>query len=211
MFKQNKYSKCYYNIISAARQRILSGYVERHHIVPKSLGGSNDASNIVALTAREHFICHLLLIRMVSDDVKHKMVYAAWQQSRPSKHKTIKITARTYEVLKRQLSESLTGRKRKPFSEQAKVNMKASAVNRAKVVYTPERLTKLANTRPNVAGWNKGVTMDLSDEHREAISSRLSLANKGRPKPKVVCPHCANAVANHLFKRWHGDNCKLKS
>ena len=54
-----------YNDLIIKRQAIEPcGYVEKHHIVPKSLGGSNDASNLVKLTAREHFIAHLLLSKM---------------------------------------------------------------------------------------------------------------------------------------------------
>lgn len=37
-------------------------YYECHHILPKCLGGTNDKDNLVLLTAREHLICHRLLI-----------------------------------------------------------------------------------------------------------------------------------------------------
>lgn len=37
------------------------GYAERHHVIPRSLGGGNEASNLVWLTAREHFLAHVLL------------------------------------------------------------------------------------------------------------------------------------------------------
>ena len=39
-------------------------YTEKHHIIPRSLGGSDNSSNIVVLTAREHFIAHCLLARI---------------------------------------------------------------------------------------------------------------------------------------------------
>lgn len=39
----------------------VKGYVERHHIIPRCMGGSNDRDNLVALTAREHFLAHMLL------------------------------------------------------------------------------------------------------------------------------------------------------
>lgn len=42
-------------------------YTERHHIVPRAHGGSNDAANIVRLTAREHFVAHWLLWRIHRD------------------------------------------------------------------------------------------------------------------------------------------------
>jgi hypothetical protein len=38
-------------------------YFEQHHIIPKCLGGSNKKVNLVLLTAREPFVCHLLLWR----------------------------------------------------------------------------------------------------------------------------------------------------
>jgi len=41
-----------------------AGYFERHHVVPRSAGGSNAAENIVCLTAREHFLAHWLLYRI---------------------------------------------------------------------------------------------------------------------------------------------------
>lgn len=38
-------------------------YTERHHIIPKYMGGSNDSSNIIRLTYRQHILAHLLLYR----------------------------------------------------------------------------------------------------------------------------------------------------
>lgn len=76
MFKDNKYSKCYFSIINRAKSRSLSSYYEIHHIIPKSLGGTDDCENLVYLTAREHFICHLLLVKMTSGQAYHKMLCA---------------------------------------------------------------------------------------------------------------------------------------
>lgn len=42
-------------------------YGENHHIIPRSEGGSDDASNKVKLTAREHYIAHLLLAKIYDD------------------------------------------------------------------------------------------------------------------------------------------------
>lgn len=36
-------------------------YHERHHIVPKCMGGTNDEENLIDLFAREHFEAHRLL------------------------------------------------------------------------------------------------------------------------------------------------------
>ena len=36
-------------------------YHERHHILPKCMGGTNDEENLIDLFAREHYIAHKLL------------------------------------------------------------------------------------------------------------------------------------------------------
>lgn len=68
------YSKHYYNLINRAKSRILEGYVEKHHIIPKCLGGNDAASNIVILTPEEHFVAHQLLIKIYPNN--EKLVYA---------------------------------------------------------------------------------------------------------------------------------------
>jgi len=73
-------SKRIYDEIILHRQStpIEVGYKERHHILPRSLGGADTKENLVKLTAREHFICHLLLTEIYRDDqnARAKMVKA---------------------------------------------------------------------------------------------------------------------------------------
>jgi hypothetical protein len=71
------YKKIYDAIVFKAKARINGeGYYENHHIIPKSLGGNDDADNLVFLTAREHFICHWLLTKFVDKNHKFKMAAA---------------------------------------------------------------------------------------------------------------------------------------
>ena len=54
------YLRVYCNLIRKAEKRsIPKGYVEKHHTFPKSIFGKNN--RIVYLTAKEHFVAHLLL------------------------------------------------------------------------------------------------------------------------------------------------------
>jgi len=78
IFIENKYTKWYNNIIISSKSRILPTnlYVEKHHIIPKSMGGNDFKENIAILTAREHFVCHLLLTKMTIGDAKYKMIFA---------------------------------------------------------------------------------------------------------------------------------------
>lgn len=69
------YKKIYNDLISSRmlvkdvrlKERKDGMYYERHHIIMKSKGGSNIKSNIVLLTAREHFLSHWILWRIYRD------------------------------------------------------------------------------------------------------------------------------------------------
>lgn len=64
------YSAVYCALISKRLNNPISKddcYCESHHIIPKSEGGDNSAENLVNLTAREHYIAHLLLARIYDD------------------------------------------------------------------------------------------------------------------------------------------------
>lgn len=67
------YFKTYWRLIWNAidRDTDFSDYVERHHIIPKSEGGTNEDSNLVKLSAREHYIAHLLLAKIYGDWKMH--------------------------------------------------------------------------------------------------------------------------------------------
>ena len=64
MFIENKYTKWYFSLCTT-RNNTNKKLCETHHIIPKSLGGGNESSNLVSLTFREHFIAHKLLTKMV--------------------------------------------------------------------------------------------------------------------------------------------------
>ena len=206
MFNKTKYTKIYYNIINRAKNRSISGYTEKHHIIPRSLGGTNDTENIAILTAKEHFICHLLLIKMVEEDMKYKMVYAAWQQARPRYYTGLKVTSRVYEMLRIELSKSYTGRKRAPFTEQAKANMKAAAQTRNNPPMTEHRLQRI---REGVAKREK-----LTGEQNPFFGKTHSVETIEKivsiNKRVYTCPHCNKEGASNVMQRWHFENCKFR-
>jgi len=76
MFINNKYKSWYDYIIQKAKVRNLSGYKEKHHILPRCLGGKDNQENLVELTAREHFIVHMLLCKFTKGEAKRSMLYA---------------------------------------------------------------------------------------------------------------------------------------
>jgi hypothetical protein len=74
------YKRIYDELITRGKNRVPDGYVERHHIVPRCMGGTDDSNNMVALTAEEHYLAHLLLVKMHPEEPKllfavHRMTY----------------------------------------------------------------------------------------------------------------------------------------
>jgi hypothetical protein len=99
----NKYTKWYDSIIKNAQQRNLNCYTELHHIQPRSLGGSDTPDNLVNLTAREHFVCHWLLVKMTTGENRHKMLNALrMMRAGNANHQryNTKITSRVYAKIK---------------------------------------------------------------------------------------------------------------
>jgi hypothetical protein len=103
----NKYKNWYNQIIDRARSRKLDGYSESHHIIPESLGGPDTDENLAKLTAREHFICHWLLVKTTVGEDRYKMINALRmmraEKQGQTRYKT-KITARVYAKLKEEYS-----------------------------------------------------------------------------------------------------------
>ena len=90
----SKYTATYCKIVIRAQNRVaiystkiakkreatrLKGYVEAHHIIPRSVDPEHakDSSNLVYLTPKEHYVCHLLLTKMFRSEVHNtKMLFA---------------------------------------------------------------------------------------------------------------------------------------
>ncbi len=64
------YKQHYNHLIQKAKHRVLSGYFEVHHIVPRCLNGSDHSDNLVNLTPEEHYLAHLLLVKINPSNAK---------------------------------------------------------------------------------------------------------------------------------------------
>lgn len=203
MYLQNKYTRWYYNIIQRAQTRTISGrtisgYTERHHIIPKSLGGSNAKSNLVVLTAKEHFICHLLLTKMTTNLDKQKMCFAFWLLcNNTNKHQQRHTpTASTYSKIRSEYSSTMSNR------------LKGIPKNYASFLgKSHSEETKRLQSEVKKGKLNPNFGKKHSDESKRLIG----LTHKGITKPKYICSHCEKTVGGlNNFLRWHSDNCKDK-
>jgi hypothetical protein len=110
------YKKHYDKLIENAKLRsiIPTEYKEKHHIIPKCMGGSNEKENLVDLLPEEHLLSHLLLVKLYPDH--HGLIYSAIRMSNYKK-----LTCKEYAWVKIRYSNSL------------KLNNKMSDVNREKL------------------------------------------------------------------------------
>jgi len=188
----------YYQIIDQRIGKTREGYMEKHHIIPKSLGGNNTKSNIVWLTAKDHFRCHQLLTSMTEGENKSKMWSGLWRmmnkQSR-SQHRDHTFTPEEYEEAR--INHSINHSKRmsgknNPFYGQ-------SHREDTKVLMSERKKGK---TYEEIMGNKKAA--EMRQRRRE---EQLGLV-KG-PQKKVICPHCKQVGGQGIMKRWHFDKCKL--
>jgi hypothetical protein len=104
------YAGIYSNIIEKRKNEVSVGYTEKHHIIPRSLGGSDEKDNLVKLTAKEHFICHLLLTKMYEKGSQeyYKMCHAFLMMLVKGTNQERYITSNKYESLKISFSERMS-------------------------------------------------------------------------------------------------------
>ena len=207
MFIDNKYTKIYFSIINNAQSRtLLDIYCEKHHIIPKSLGGLNDSNNLVILTAREHYVCHLLLTKMTVGKDRTKMVYAAWRMCcNKNTNRNYKVTARVYQRIKEERSthlKTLVGEKNHNFGKKT---------GRTSEHFTQEWRENLSKAKKGKTTWNKGIARTNEEK------AKMSATRKIRAKDSNwnVRPPCskekADKIANSLKgKKWANNGFERK-
>lgn len=162
------YQKHYDALIARARNRVPEGYVEKHHVIPKCMGGGNEKSNLVRLTPEEHCTAHILLTRVFPGEPK--LVYAANLMTVLHHGCDRKTKNKAYGWLRRKFVETVGDRHRgKTLTEEHK-----AAVSRARSG------TKLSDEHKAAIG-RGGKGRVFSEEHK----AKIGAANKGRNTGKT--------------------------
>lgn len=169
-----------YNQLIETRKSLIrfkgdGNYYERHHIKPKSLGGNNEKDNLILLTAKEHFVAHLLLTKMFEGKAKISMYYAFWKMC--TKHNNV-ATARDYAHAKQLISVAMstlnTGRK-----------------------LSPEHIEKIRKG-------NLGKTRNNGNKHSVATKEKMSKASIGRKKSDAMKKNLSNAKKGKSLEEIYG-------
>jgi hypothetical protein len=203
MFKNNKYTKTYFDLIekckSEKRLKMKTSnsdyiYYELHHIFPSCL--SKEKSNLkenpengVLLTGKEHYIAHLLLTKMCKDPVSsNKMKFALYNFARSSKEQKRNLKSYQYENIrklhKKYLEKNYEERFGKEKSDNIKLKMSASRTGAKNGMYskrhsdeTIEKISKKAKAR---SAKQKGLTnVEIFGKQKAAlISEKISIKTK---------------------------------
>lgn len=194
------YSKIYDDLIKRAQSRTMCGYMETHHIVPRCMNGSNSLDNLVELTAREHFIAHILLVKIFPEI--SGLIYAVNMMTR--QYTTERCNNRMYGWLKEKYNQvnsgkvgSMLGKKHSPeaiqkMKESARVryggaqpeHLKGKSKSR---VRSQQELVKMVETRrANSDAWHSDETIEKIRDSRQHTSEHARQSASDRRRGQVA-------------------------
>jgi hypothetical protein len=199
---QNKYSKHYWLLIEKAKNReVPAGYVENHHIIPKSCGGANTLDNLVHLTAREHFVAHLLLTKCYDSVERGKMFCALHYMVHGQQKKYHQINSRLYEYYKNGISITVSqvhmGRKR---SEETKKKMRdrwSTPEFRDKMYRSRVGKKHSEETKKKMSKSMRGLKR--SEETKKKMSNSWTKARRLKQSNRTISKKTRDKLSNSLM------------
>jgi len=175
------YKKHYSLLIERGKHRVLSGYYEKHHILPKCINGSDDKNNIVHLTAREHFIAHLLLLKIYPG--KFQLIKAVQMMCVASSNQHRSMN-RMYGWLKEEYSKvqsiNQTGKGNSQYGTRWIYNLDLKASK------------KIPKNDPLPSGWNEGRKIKFN-------------------KINIKCNVCGNSFKQKYKEKICSDTCRKQT
>lgn len=220
MFLNNKYTKWYNSIIANASIRSVTPmtYVEKHHIIPRSMGGSDNEDNLVKLTAKEHFVCHLLLTKMTSGHDRYKMIHAVWWMcNTASAHgRSFKVSGSLYQRIREENKSAASIRRKeqnKILLEDPDYRKKLSQAQKQRFshrlgtffgkTHTDEAKEKIRNANKGKNAWNKNKTMpdEVKERIRDSITKRYEQLGLTKTKNHVASRKAKFAAKKELHKQ----------
>ena len=201
----NKYTKWYNQIIDRTKGRVLEPPFERHHIKPRSLGGTDDKENIAFITPREHFICHWLLIKMTTGEEHYKMLNALRMmraENPGQKRYKTKITSRVYESIKLEYaklqSEKVRGENNPMYgdkfyrSEEGKQRQREAVLGENNGAKQEEARQKIANSKkgkkraPFTEEWRANMAKKKKGENNPRYGIKITEDTREKMRAKAT-------------------------
>tara|TARA_B100000508_G_C11422366_1_gene259025 strand:- start:182 stop:952 length:771 start_codon:yes stop_codon:yes gene_type:complete len=197
---KNKYYRIYFKIIQKAKneqRKKGKTYYEGHHVYPKSIYPKRK-DDIVLLTAKEHFVCHLLLTKMF--DEKEKTIAMNWALHRMSFSKNSKtkryISSGEYELARKIFAKNISGEyhpsKTNPnWTENVKSSVKKSWKN--------DNKRRKLHSRSMKEKWDTDYEYMRNQARKNGLKgSKISAdRRRGKPFPQSSMPGSKNPNAIH--------------
>ena len=233
-FPENKYARWYRAIVEKHQATSHEGTVERHHIVPKSLGGSNDAANIVRLPSRTHFVCHRLLARMFAQGTRErqKMSLALHKMAYGTNASKYSVSSHAYESIRKLSAEAVRSFQLERFKDpvvrqkQRELAKHASDVAAQKLRDDPAHAAQMherqsertqlrvkAGTHNFISGEiqrNSWKSEECREKHRQHMTSLIENGTHVFQQPEFI-----EAQRMKLKERWanmtpeqHAERCR---
>jgi NUMOD3 motif len=182
------YFLLYQRLIANAKARVCPhGYVERHHVLPKALGGSDDSSNLVALTAKEHFLAHVLLAKIHGGDMWLPVIRMKTFKDGTKANSRLYEMARVANAL--EVGKRLKGSK---LSDEHKKKIAKSGTGLKRSEETKRKISEALKNKPK------------SSQHRKSLSEAIMGSKRFAPSPlagrKQSPEHIAKRVEAILAK-----------
>jgi hypothetical protein len=158
------YQKHYDAIVERGKLRKKSKliYLEKHHILPKCMGGTNLKENLTYLTPEEHYVAHQLLAKIHPENIS--LIRAAVYMTTDRWGR--RVNNKLFGWLKRDLSKMMSER---IVSQETKDKISKSATGK---------------THPN-GGWNEDSKILKSENMVGAGNNRFGTKHTAETKNKM--------------------------
>jgi hypothetical protein len=229
------YKKHYELLITRGKNRVLEGYVERHHIIPRCMGGTDDAENIVQLTPEEHYLAHQLLVKMYPNHsglIRSAHMMAVTNSKLKRNNKSFGWIRRQNALIMSQHMKEYINTFGHPKGRAGKTNTKESNKKRSDKMLgvscpsrgvkgprgsrksLPKVICRLDNKKElDIANFIAYCKRLDNPEKAKFSDMNRSESQKAIPKPQptVQCPHCHKFGGKNVMQRHHFNNCRIKN
>ena len=179
------YQKIYNNLIKTRSGQclLINEYYEKHHIVPRCLGGTDDEQNLIRLTYREHFIAHWLLVKIYKNHLGINYAFLCMLRKQPNGERI--LTSKRYEIIKRNFSDFKKWHSKinnPGKSQKSRESARKRMTERNPIALDP---SKNRTAQPLRIYFSDGTTKDYPYAKKYCIENNISYANmKGWLKKK---------------------------